>query len=415
MAETWCAPRSAGAGREPLACTRPPKAEPEPGMRFRRSGGRAALARARPEVSPAAAERAEISASWRRAVARGLRSAAVEPGVDASSDDGGPLARAAAEVVGVLGDDLAGTNAAVLVADAVGRIIQRCAPDRAAREHLDHVGLAPGFVWSEDHVGTNGIGTTLQRGAPTFVLGDEHFSGRLATSCSAGVPIVDERDGRALGVVAVVCRAQDATGLVMGVARHVARDIERSLRAQLTTRRQLLRESFARAGRHASGALAAVSPDLILTNAAAARVLTADDRAALWEWVLRAPDRNAHSLPVPLASGLVGDVSSAPIYDGAELIGALIGIAAGDTDAPATSGTRPATSATRFGWSSLTDAELGIAEHVAAGRTNREVAALLFVSPHTVDSHLRHIYTKLGIGSRVQLTRVFMSHHAATA
>jgi DNA-binding CsgD family transcriptional regulator len=58
------------------------------------------------------------------------------------------------------------------------------------------------------------------------------------------------------------------------------------------------------------------------------------------------------------------------------------------------------------GLASLTDAERGVAEVVAAGYTNREAAAKLFVSPHTVDYHLRHIFRKLDIESRVQLARL---------
>jgi DNA-binding CsgD family transcriptional regulator len=42
---------------------------------------------------------------------------------------------------------------------------------------------------------------------------------------------------------------------------------------------------------------------------------------------------------------------------------------------------------------------------VVAGRTNRQAAAQLFLSPHTVSSHLRHAYAKLGINSRVELVR----------
>jgi ketoreductase RED2 len=57
----------------------------------------------------------------------------------------------------------------------------------------------------------------------------------------------------------------------------------------------------------------------------------------------------------------------------------------------------------RFGWESLTTAELRVAEAVGAGLTNTEAAQRLFVSPYTVDYHLRHIFLKLDISSRVQL------------
>jgi DNA-binding CsgD family transcriptional regulator len=43
---------------------------------------------------------------------------------------------------------------------------------------------------------------------------------------------------------------------------------------------------------------------------------------------------------------------------------------------------------------------------VARGATNREVAEQLFVSPYTVNSHLRHVFAKLGIRSRVELARL---------
>jgi DNA-binding CsgD family transcriptional regulator len=57
------------------------------------------------------------------------------------------------------------------------------------------------------------------------------------------------------------------------------------------------------------------------------------------------------------------------------------------------------------GWSAMTAPEASVAELVAEGLTNREVAERLFLSPHTVNSHLRHVFTKLGIKSRVELAR----------
>jgi DNA-binding CsgD family transcriptional regulator len=58
------------------------------------------------------------------------------------------------------------------------------------------------------------------------------------------------------------------------------------------------------------------------------------------------------------------------------------------------------------GWRSLTSTELQVAELVAEGLTNAEVATRIFLSRHTVDFHLRHIFRKLDVTSRVGLTRV---------
>src|SRR5207244_2040714 len=55
----------------------------------------------------------------------------------------------------------------------------------------------------------------------------------------------------------------------------------------------------------------------------------------------------------------------------------------------------------------LTAAERRVAALVAEGRTNREVAAALFVGERTVETHLSHVYAKLGLRSRAELARTF--------
>jgi predicted ATPase/class 3 adenylate cyclase/DNA-binding CsgD family transcriptional regulator len=62
------------------------------------------------------------------------------------------------------------------------------------------------------------------------------------------------------------------------------------------------------------------------------------------------------------------------------------------------------------GWSSLTRAELAVVRLVGEGLGNKDVAARLFVSPRTVQAHLTHIYTKLGLTSRVQLAQEATRH-----
>ena len=59
-----------------------------------------------------------------------------------------------------------------------------------------------------------------------------------------------------------------------------------------------------------------------------------------------------------------------------------------------------------YGWQSLTETEQRIADLVANGLSNRQVAGRLFLSTHTVAFHLRHIYWKLDVNSRVQLARL---------
>ena len=62
------------------------------------------------------------------------------------------------------------------------------------------------------------------------------------------------------------------------------------------------------------------------------------------------------------------------------------------------------------GWASLTDIEQATARLVAEGLTNQRIADQLFISTHTVAFHLRQVFCKLGIRSRVDLARIALEH-----
>jgi DNA-binding CsgD family transcriptional regulator len=62
------------------------------------------------------------------------------------------------------------------------------------------------------------------------------------------------------------------------------------------------------------------------------------------------------------------------------------------------------------GWASLTPAELDVVRLVSEGLGNNDIATRLFISPRTVQAHLTHVYTKLGLTSRVQLAQEAALH-----
>jgi DNA-binding CsgD family transcriptional regulator len=62
------------------------------------------------------------------------------------------------------------------------------------------------------------------------------------------------------------------------------------------------------------------------------------------------------------------------------------------------------------GWDSLTPTELEVVRLVAEGLGNKDIAARLFISHRTVQTHLTHVYTKLGITSRVALAQEAARH-----
>jgi DNA-binding CsgD family transcriptional regulator len=67
------------------------------------------------------------------------------------------------------------------------------------------------------------------------------------------------------------------------------------------------------------------------------------------------------------------------------------------------------------GWASLTDMEQATARLVAEGLTNQRIADQLFISTHTVAFHLRQVFRKLDIRSRVDLARIALEHARAEA
>jgi DNA-binding CsgD family transcriptional regulator len=69
----------------------------------------------------------------------------------------------------------------------------------------------------------------------------------------------------------------------------------------------------------------------------------------------------------------------------------------------------------RSPWSQLTAGETRVVRQIVEGSTYDEAAAALFLSPRTIEAHLRRIYRKLGVRSRTELTRILTSAPRATS
>jgi transcriptional regulator of acetoin/glycerol metabolism len=120
--------------------------------------------------------------SWRRSQALGVQPDRFDVPFVREPDTDSALTTAATPVLQRITDDLSEHAVSVILTAADGLVLQRVASDRSILNVLDTVRLAPGYSYAELFIGTNGIGTALQTGQPTFIRGDEHYGGHWAAS-----------------------------------------------------------------------------------------------------------------------------------------------------------------------------------------------------------------------------------------
>lgn len=354
-----------------------------------------------------ASVRTEISDSWRRSVQAGLRPEQVDVPFESTVDSDVPLVRAAVPVLDDLIGDLAGAIVGVVLTDDSGHVVDRRVDHRGLRGDLDAIALAPGSVYAEGRIGTNAIGTALAQQAPSMVVGTEHFADAFTPMACAAVPLADPQSGRLIGAIDLTCRARDASPLMLSLARRGAHEIEQRLIDDKRIAERVLLQHFLQRRRGAKGPLVFVAGQRMITNGAADHLVSPDDAAVLWEKATRvlANERSGDSHLV-LTGGTTVALACEPVFDGGRLLGALVRLTPVDSEA-GEHGARPV-NGSASGSRGLTDTERSVAALATQGLTNREVGERLFMSRYTVDSHLRSIYRKLGVNSRLALSRVVM-------
>jgi transcriptional regulator of acetoin/glycerol metabolism len=224
-----------------------------------------------------------IEQSWRRCRAFGLSAD--------SRLDTGPVEQAALRALHEQYEDLCRLcrpemEALYSDAQATGSLVILTAPNglildaMGNAEFLDkaaRVALQPGVVWSEDHTGTNAIGTALHERHPVEVRGAEHyFAAHRVLSCSAS-PILDGR-GRVVGLLDLSGEARVHHIHAMGMVRFAVDQIERRLLERELAGREVIRlhPDPALLGTHREGVLVFEDHHLVAANRYALEMLGVD-------------------------------------------------------------------------------------------------------------------------------------------
>lgn len=195
-----------------------------------------------------------------------------------------PLIHAAGPVLKQLADGLSEEPISVILTSADGVVLSRISSSSELNRRLDGVQLAPGFSYSEEYAGTNGIGTTLETRQPTLVRGPEHYASCLSELACAGVPIIHPISGALVGALDLTGWVDDGGPLLATLAKSATAQIEGRLLSQASAAQTALLNAYLRACRRSpQRGVLAIGDDVVLVNRRLRFALDSQDQAALLE------------------------------------------------------------------------------------------------------------------------------------
>lgn len=193
--------------------------------------------------------RALISESWRRSLEAGVhpdvRSAPLVFDADLLADARAshPLDRHLPVLREVLRGTADATAHIMVVADSDGLVLWGEGP-HDVRRRGERVGLSEGFRWSEDAIGTNGIGTALGAGRPVCVQATEHLVRALHPWSCAAAPIADPDTRAVIGCVDISGLSGSMHPAVVALVEAAARLTEAQLTLEMNHRDDRLRARY---------------------------------------------------------------------------------------------------------------------------------------------------------------------------
>lgn len=245
-------------------------------------------------------------------------------------DLGSPVAQALVE-------ELAGTSVAVVLADHEGRVLDRRAPQSATLAAMDARSIDVGYSLAESHVGTNGVGTSLETQRPTLVVGNEHFRTTFQSFACAHSPVLNPITGSIEGTIGVVCPVDEANPLLLPTARRLASELSSRQAEHSTPTERFLLQQFLDARQSGGQAIATIGSGVFIGTSEARRLLSGADHDELWaqiETIARNRSDGVRTLDWDDAVGRLLRISFLPAYHGGELGGATLDIRHATTTRP---------------------------------------------------------------------------------
>jgi hypothetical protein len=250
--------------------------------------------------------------SWRRSIGSCVESAALcqrYQDVDADSI----LHRAAEPVLDRWQDQLADTGTTLFLSDRAGRIVARRTSDGSLRRRLDRVHAAEGFDYSEDSIGTNGLGTSMVEKRAVYIQGSQHYNDALATLACAAAPVCAPT-GSVVGSVSLGGPVEIGNPLMVSVTQEIGRQIEERLRAASRPQDLALAMSFMRYT-NSRRPTVVMDQESVLANTPGLPYVDVGTHVALWE-LLSAHDWSGAGTARVVLEGTSVEVSARRVVDG---------------------------------------------------------------------------------------------------
>ena len=261
--------------------------------------------------------RGEILESWRRSRLSGVDAGQVGP-VAGHPDTDWRISRVGVPILESMAEMLIGANTSLLLSAPDGTLLWRWDENSTLRNRLNKSSAVIGTSWSEDVVGTNGLGTALETAKPITVTGAEHYSEALHPFVCAGAPIRHPVTRRVTGVLSVTSLVEYASPLMEPTLLRLARDVEQELYSESSLHEREMLQHFLAERRRLRSAVVAVSAEVFIANSAASGLQL--DHAELWRQIEESPmDQVGREL-----AGGSRVTSYEPVLRGGEVIGAIV-------------------------------------------------------------------------------------------